>query len=72
MHAPLTAMTTQRLTFLALVFAALASVTSCESSDKPKKPAPVPPPSDISGLPWSRPQPWEAGAGFGGMMPQSH
>lgn len=65
-------MTLQRLTFLALALATLASVTGCESDNKPKKPAPVPPSSDVSGLPWSRPQPWEAGAGFGGMMPQSH
>ncbi len=61
-------MKTKLLSFALL---ALVLVTGCES-DQPHKPKPVPPKSDISELPWNRPRSWEAGAGFGGLMPQSH
>lgn len=58
--------------FLCLFLALVAlMVPACESSGKKKKPKPVPPSSDVSGLPWNRPRSWEGGAGFGGMMPQS-
>ncbi|MDB6074667.1 MAG: hypothetical protein JWO89_2307 [Verrucomicrobiaceae bacterium] len=64
-------MNTQLLKLLSLALLTVAFVSACES-DKPQKPKPVPPRSDVSELPWNRPRSWEAGAGFGGMMPQSH
>ena len=60
---------------LLLTLAALAALAlpACESTGgKKKKPKPVPPSSDVSGLPWNRPQSWEGGAGFGGLLPQSN
>ncbi len=56
----------------ALAFVTLALMTSCQTG--PVKPDPVPPggSSDVSGLPWNRPRSWEASAGYGSMLPQSH
>ncbi|MDB6140943.1 MAG: hypothetical protein JWO94_4015 [Verrucomicrobiaceae bacterium] len=65
------AMNTKLFKFFCLSLLAVAAITSC-ASDKPHKPEPVPPDSGVSGLPWNRPRSWEAGAGFGGMLPQSH
>lgn len=59
-----------RLLSLLLPVLVLVLLPACETSGK-KKPKPVPPSSDVSGLPWNRPRSWEGGAGFGGMMPQS-
>lgn len=64
-------MISNSIKFLTLSLLTLVLITSCEG-DKPHKPTPVPPDSGVSGLPWNRPRSWEAGAGFGGMMPQSH
>jgi hypothetical protein len=58
------------VTRLLLALLLLVAVPACES-DKPKKPKPVPPSSDLSGQPWNRPRSWENGGRFGGMMPQS-
>jgi len=64
-------MNTKLFNLFALTLLSLTLVTSCES-DKPHKPVPVPPDSDVSVLPWNLPRSWEAGAGFGSMLPQSH
>jgi hypothetical protein len=61
----------KRFLTLLLPLLLVAALPACESSAKKKKPKPVPPSADVSGLPWNRPQSWEGGAGFGGMLPQS-
>lgn len=43
---------------------------ACESPE-PKRRKAVPPPADLSGLPWNRPTKNEGAAGVGSMMPQS-
>jgi hypothetical protein len=45
-------------------------MTACESSE-PKRRKAVPPPTDLSGLPWNRPTKAEGAGRFGSMVPQS-
>jgi hypothetical protein len=54
----------------ALVAVSCLSMVACESSE-PKRRKAVPPPTDLSGLPWNRPTKNEGAAGVGSMMPQS-
>ena len=54
----------------ALVAVSCLSMVACESSE-PKRRKAVPPPTDLSGLPWNRPTKIEGAAGVGSMMPQS-
>ncbi|MBX7208634.1 MAG: hypothetical protein K1X78_10000 [Verrucomicrobiaceae bacterium] len=58
-----------RVIFIALIAASLASCTS----DEPKKKQAQPPPGtdEYSNLGWNRPAKWEGSSRFGGMMPQS-
>lgn len=60
-----------RLFFLGLAIAALTLMPACETSNKPKKPKPVPPTAGVDVKPWNRPHSWENNSRFGGMMPQS-
>ncbi len=59
-----------RFLFIAV---AVAALTSCESSDEPKKKVAQPPPGtgEYSNIGWNRPAKWEGSSRMGGMMPQS-
>ena len=55
-----------------LLLSAMTLVMSaCESSSEPKRRKAVPPPTDLSGLPWNRPTKAEGAGRFGSMVPQS-
>lgn len=55
----------QTVLALALV---IVSLSSCTTTDKPKKKERVPPTADVSYLPWNRPPAWEGNARYGSMM----
>ncbi len=59
-----------RLAALLPVLAACLLLPACESSE-PKRRKAVPPPADVSGLPWNRPTKAEGAGRFGSMVPQS-
>jgi hypothetical protein len=46
------------------------AMVACESSE-PKRRKAVPPPTDLSGLPWNRPTKADGAGRFGSMVPQS-
>lgn len=62
-----------RLLNLLLLAATAASImTSCSSSDEPKRKKVVGPDSSgYSNLPWNRPKSWEGNARYGAFMPGS-
>lgn len=59
-----------KLSSMMLVLLAGLFLVACESPE-PKRRKAVPPPADLSGLPWNRPTKNEGAAGVGSMMPQS-
>lgn len=59
------------LTILSMTCGLAMLLTAGCASDDDGNPAVVPPSDDITGLPWNRPLPGEAGQRFGG-FPQSH
>ena len=58
-----------RLTALLMVAVLVLGATACET--QPKRRKAVPPPADMSGLPWNRPTKAEGAGRFGSMVPQS-
>ena len=59
-----------KLSSMMLVLLGGLFLVACESPE-PKRRKAVPPPADLSGLPWNRPTKNEGAAGVGSMMPQS-
>lgn len=63
-------LTDMKTIWMMLVVLGSLLLVSCESPE-PKRRKAVPPPADLSGLPWNRPTRNEGAAGVGSMMPQS-
>ena len=59
-----------KTSYMMLVVLGGLFLVACESPE-PKRRKAVPPPTDLSGLPWNRPTKNEGAAGVGSMMPQS-
>jgi len=65
-------MKTRLLSLLILAVTAVGCMSSCTSSDEPKRKTAVGPDSSgYSNLPWNRPRSWEGNARYGAFMPGS-